>query len=220
MQVYFQLKFPCTLKNVWKNASFSLLKRRRALERVQNIKRNRKFNVLLQYLLPWLLLLLTQRFQILPVHQFVTNSYCSPCTVILPVLRRLILFLLPFAQPPPVQASNSYHVLIYRFFCHRICFSFFFGELQIPLALQFIAIFFLHSLQFFFLLLLLFLLLPLPDFFSTGFAFFLRPSPTVETRRRGWKKRMQLHRAQFIAINAQNSQISRASFLFNPRLRS
>lgn len=92
--------------------------------------------------------------------------------VILPVLRRLILFLLPFAQPPPVQASNSYHVLIYRFFCHRICFSFFFGELQIPLALQFIAIFFLHSLQFFFLLLLLFLLLPLPDFFSTGFAAF------------------------------------------------
>lgn len=151
---------------------FSLLKRCRALERAQNIKRNTKFNVLLQYLLPWLLLLLTQRFQILPVHQFVTNSYCSPCTVILPVLRRLILFLLPFAQPPPVQASNSYHVLIYRFFCHRICFSFFFGELQIPLALQFIAIFFLHSLQFFFLLLLLFLLLPLPDFFSTGFAAF------------------------------------------------
>lgn len=49
---------------------------------------------------------------------------------------------------------------------------------------------------------------------------FLRPSLTVETWRRGWKKRMQLHRAQFIAINAQNSQISRASFLFNPRLRS
>lgn len=142
-----------------------MLKCCRALERVQNIKRNTEFNVLLQYLLPWLLLLLIQRFQILPVHQFVTNSYCSPCTVILPVLRRLILFLLPFAQPPPVQASNSYHVLIYRFFCHRICFSFFFGELQIPLALQFIAIFFLHSLQFFFLLLLLFLLLPLPDFF-------------------------------------------------------
>lgn len=142
-----------------------MLKRCRALERAQNIKRNTKFNVLLRYLLPWLVLLLTQRFQILPVHQFVTNSYCSPCTVILSVLRRLILFLLPFAQPPPVQASNSYHVLIYRFFCHRICFSFFFGELQIPLALQFIAIFFLRSLQFFFQLLLLFLLLPLPDFF-------------------------------------------------------
>lgn len=30
----------------------------------------------------------------------------------------------------------------------------------------------------------------------------------------------QLHRAQFIAIDARNGQISRVSFLFNPRLRS